>query len=32
MVFRLAGTTAEPDTWRSGIIQRVIDAFDEYKF
>ncbi|KAE8418083.1 Alpha/Beta hydrolase protein [Aspergillus pseudocaelatus] len=32
LVFRLASTTVEPDTWRSGIIQRVIDAFDEYKF
>ncbi|KAE8140477.1 Alpha/Beta hydrolase protein [Aspergillus pseudotamarii] len=32
LVFRLASTTVEPDTWRSGIIQRLIAAFDEYKF
>ncbi|KAB8215143.1 Alpha/Beta hydrolase protein [Aspergillus novoparasiticus] len=32
LVFRLENTTVEPDTWRSGIIQRIIDAFDEYKF
>ncbi|OGM48732.1 neuroligin [Aspergillus bombycis] len=32
LVFRLESTTVERDTWRSGVIQSVIDAFDEYKF
>ncbi|QRD89428.1 Alpha/Beta hydrolase protein [Aspergillus flavus] len=31
LVLRLESTTVESDTWRSGIIQRIIDAFDEYK-
>ncbi|KAF7595513.1 hypothetical protein BBP40_005849 [Aspergillus hancockii] len=32
LVFSLWNTTVELDTWRSGIIQRIIDAFGEFKF
>ncbi|KAB8229635.1 Alpha/Beta hydrolase protein [Aspergillus alliaceus] len=32
LVIRLENATIEADTWRSKAIQRIIDAFDEYKF